>query len=196
MYRLGCAILFASLLVWGCTSTSRDRLHRFLFDVPDQAQAGAPTTAMPVGTHAAPTPVLAAPRFASIHPPYKNRECRRCHDAAQRMLPREDVKTFCRACHATYLVDEDAEEDPAVPIEHYPVADGQCFECHDPHHSDQPNLLKMPLFELCLQCHDEPEDLSEEAHAAAGVERCTDCHDPHFGELPMLRGAAAGEKTD
>ena len=44
-----------------------------------------------------------------------------------------------------------------------------------------------------MKCHDEPEDLTEEAHGVPGVENCTSCHDPHFGSAPFLkpdRGAA------
>jgi cytochrome c553 len=55
------------------------------------------------------------------------------------------------------------------------------------HHTDQRFLLTMSTLDLCVDCHDEPEDLSERAHTVSEVERCTACHDPHFGSNALLK---------
>ncbi len=94
------------------------------------------------------------------------------------MQPRADLLDSCRTCHERFFSEE---------VGHPPVAQGQCTECHNMHQTDQPFLLTMPTFDLCIECHDEPEDLSEPAHTVSEVERCTACHDPHFGSGMLLR---------
>jgi predicted CXXCH cytochrome family protein len=84
----------------------------------------------------------------------------------------------CRECHARHFGEE---------VKHFPVSAGQCRDCHTLHRSTEPALLLMPLFETCIECHDEPEDLSEESHSQDGVEDCNRCHDPHFGSEYLLR---------
>ncbi|MCH8856034.1 MAG: hypothetical protein IIA03_07305 [Proteobacteria bacterium] len=94
------------------------------------------------------------------------------------MGTREDMLDACRKCHQRYFSNE---------VGHAPVTQGQCTECHDMHRSVELKLLKMSTFELCIECHEEPEDLSEEAHGGTDVERCTACHDAHFGSGMLLR---------
>jgi predicted CXXCH cytochrome family protein len=84
----------------------------------------------------------------------------------------------CRPCHGRFFGDE---------VRHSPVADGECATCHEMHRSTLPYLLKQQAPDMCTECHDEPEDLSEDAHAAENVDHCTDCHDPHFGGDMLLK---------
>jgi predicted CXXCH cytochrome family protein len=65
------------------------------------------------------------------------------------------------------------------------------MDCHRPHRSEHSALLILPLFDTCIECHDEPEDLSETAHSGTDAEDCMKCHDPHFGEGMLLRDANA-----
>lgn len=181
MRRLACiAILFVVAFV-GCSESARYRLKHWFFDIPEDQPA-----ASQAGESPEPTPppapaelVRAESRYRSLHPPYVNRECRSCHDATQRMQPRVDFLDRCRDCHDRYF---------GEGVGHFPVSDGQCIMCHDMHRSTHAGLLKMPTLEMCVECHDEPEDLSEEAHnEGEGVDDCTRCHDPHFGESPLLK---------
>lgn len=180
MYRLCCAILAGSLIVWGCSSATRDRWMHVFFEIPsaDSGAAAAPDRPTALELHEAFPTAAPASRFASVHPPFLTRECGECHDAARRMEVREDLLNTCESCHDDYFADS---------IEHFPVAEGQCLECHDPHRSDFDHLLKLPVYDACIECHDPPEDLSQPAHAGPDAKSCTACHDPHFGAAPMLK---------
>ncbi|HEV2395344.1 MAG TPA: cytochrome c3 family protein [Candidatus Sulfotelmatobacter sp.] len=36
---------------------------------------------------------------------------------------------------------------------HFPYAAGMCLRCHAPHNSTKPNLLRLNINEICLDCH-------------------------------------------
>lgn len=186
-----CRVAAVASLGWsitvGCSQARRDRLRHFFFEIPEDGAKTPVAEVEAVPTYDVPTLTLPTGRFATLHPPYVLRQCAQCHDATQRMQPREDFLDSCRACHPRYFTEEAG---------HSPVQEGQCIECHDMHRTIEPALLKQPPFETCIECHDEPEDLSEEGHSAKGVENCTACHDPHFGTGLLLRPGVAMPTSD
>lgn len=172
--------------VFGCSQAARDRVTHFFFEIPGEngpsTDAGARE---PLSGSSSPdftTTVTFSDRenvFASRHRPVVERQCRSCHDADDRMQVNTDLMmASCKECHTRFF---------GKDVGHPPVADGDCMSCHTPHRSEQPSLLILPVFETCLECHDEPEDLSEPAHSGAGAEACVKCHDPHFGQGMLLK---------
>jgi predicted CXXCH cytochrome family protein len=167
------------IIVLGCSLAARERAERFFFEVPEPSEAPAvAATESPRRAEEPPKLVLPGSKFQSVHSPYAQRQCARCHDPDRRMQVREDYADQCRACHARYFGDE---------VGHGPAADGECTTCHVAHRSAQPKLLKMSVLDTCTECHDGPEDLSEEAHGQKGAENCTACHDAHFGSDMFLK---------
>ncbi len=173
---VGASIALAG--IWGCSAAARDQLKRFFFEVPQDKGTSGASEGVTRGEENRPALALPTPRFASVHPPYKRRQCSGCHNPTRQMQVSDTLADACRPCHGRFFGEE---------VRHSPVADGECATCHEMHRSTLPNLLKLSMPDLCVDCHDEPEDLSEDAHGAGNVANCTGCHDPHFGGDMLLR---------
>ena len=116
-----------------------------------------------------------------VHGPVAAGDCLACHtpvDEAsmydglehQFMLAQEGVQ-LCYTCH-------DRQDTEAVV--HYPIEAGLCSDCHDDHQSPYPfRLKKMPLSELCTQCHDQDTTSENAVHGPVAAGECGACHDSH-----------------
>lgn len=123
--------------------------------------------------------------------------CTTCHaenaaDTTQR--PGRPHRSLAwRAGEGAQCADCHAEAADTTERTHLPARLGLCAECHDPHGSNNPRMLKVPAPELCLNCHTAIRDSLQGArvpHRALYVgSSCVNCHAAHRGqEAPLLRG--------
>lgn len=133
----------------------------------------------------------------SVHGPVRTYSCGYCHALQGTPLystPKRDAG-LCYGCHQ-----EKEKEIKGYKFLHGPVAAGMCEICHDPHASENPAQLHMPVNKLCLSCHEQIATgihvtslSSGEGHPLFGKAdpsdrgkgrelTCVSCHDPHGGK--------------
>ena len=97
------------------------------------------------------------------HRPLAFGRCDSCHRFDGTL--QKPVRELCLGCHA--------KEQFTRRVTHWPVNQGECLSCHDPHASRQPSLLKARYapgrwiggetdVALCLGCHDRRNFFSED----------------------------------
>lgn len=72
---------------------------------------------------------------------------------------------------------------------HNPVARGDCLACHSEHKSLNLSILKRPLAETCLPCHQAdqlPVDCASGDGGDSETPDCLSCHNTHVGRDRML----------
>jgi predicted CXXCH cytochrome family protein len=73
---------------------------------------------------------------------------------------------------------------------HDPVSKGKCLDCHDPHGSEAPSMIRIsPLAKLCDDCHD-PVATKKYTHDPVAKGECLDCHPAHGSKEPKLLNAS------
>lgn len=185
MRNLICGLAACCVVVFGCSQSARERFKHWVFEIPESGEV------VQLADEFAPPPVYEpvrppTPKYASTHTAFVRRQCLSCHDASAQMAAIEDSAKSCAACHAEFFTDK---------VGHDPAADGECAVCHTPHFSENPHLLVAPTYDVCIDCHDEPDELSEEAHSGPNAKACTACHDPHFGTGMFLKPTYKGART-
>lgn len=169
-----------ALICLGCSPATRRNVASYIFD-------GIPAPPIPeeyCASWLAAKQEQASPakkeekKQGSVHPPYKEKKCKSCHDTSKPgglLAPRRDI---CLLCH-DYIV--------KGAYGHAPAVTGECLACHLPHDSVFPYLLKQEKAKLCVSCHTErrvAQGLHEQV-AKAGI-LCSDCHNPHAGNVKYL----------
>lgn len=140
--------------------------------------------------------VFAEGECTDCHAP--SRGAGRCRSPAARgwTLTQKTPAGLCTSCHAP------ADHAAKAPLQHEPVKAGRCVECHDPHASDLPHLVRAKGKALCLRCHDARRpgakvtlDLKRKhVHPALDGGDCGDCHAVgHGGSAPRFLVKPAAE---
>jgi DmsE family decaheme c-type cytochrome len=107
--------------------------------------------------------------------------CSECHmtlDRTKKAMSFGGTTAVCVQCHNEFQMPFPYEHAATVD---YSVEEGACLNCHEPHGSHLPRLLKQPYeaphYQLCAQCHSVPKHNFNVNHGSqwAGVP-CNDCH--------------------
>jgi DmsE family decaheme c-type cytochrome len=111
--------------------------------------------------------------------------CHKLHEGPQQKVSKDKMAELCYGCH------------PDVRAQfglfaHHPVREQKmnCFDCHDPHGSTQPMMLKgVSTRDLCTRCHMEKSGPFTYEHGDV-TENCSNCHSPHGSANRRLLSAA------
>jgi predicted CXXCH cytochrome family protein len=115
--------------------------------------------------------------------------CDTCHDGAADALFEQGESPLCLNCH-----DDVGELADAAQVPHPAMELARCADCHNPHASAQPRLVKRAGGAECLACHDaQAPSTGEFAHGAIGWFGCEACHLPHGGDRERLLRAPVDE---
>jgi predicted CXXCH cytochrome family protein len=132
-----------------------------------------------------------------VHPTTKEGKCFVCHEPAKsstqyksgekhRFILKGSGKDadLCISCHKI------GEKDYV----HETIKKGICFECHNPHQSPYPKLVKTsPIGKICLRCHVQGIFKGKTIHGPVALGHCTLCHEPHESYYEAL---TRGEPTE
>ena len=201
------ALLIAGITLGGCSSSSRDRWLRALFDDPPTAAPAAEShpIVLPDAAPDTSAAVTAAQVEVFEHSPFAAGDCRACHGpGGARSFRGGDARTeaagagsaildgrltgeadrLCAGCHGDLASETLALKYAVV---HAPLTAGGCLFCHHPHQSRVRYLLReSPPGALCLRCHS-PAVLGDlEGHEVPSESACLDCHDPHASNRRAL----------
>lgn len=100
--------------------------------------------------------------------------CHTLHEGPQQRVSDDKMAELCYGCHP------DVKAQFSL-FSHHPIREKKmsCFDCHEPHGSSQPNLLKgVTQRDICTRCHMEKSGPFVYEHGDV-LENCTNCHTPH-----------------
>ena len=119
----------------------------------------------------------------NIHPIVSD-DCFNCHEGEESSHPikqgseftlPEESPSLCYTCHDDLITTE-------ITKSVHPPFEEDCLDCHNPHSSDNDNLMEETVPDLCYFCHDDPNELENVSsiHNAINLEKkCMNCHSPH-----------------
>jgi DmsE family decaheme c-type cytochrome len=107
--------------------------------------------------------------------------CHKIHTNHDRALIKSAQSELCFGCHKEQRVQLKRPS-------HHPIPEGKmgCSDCHNPHGSSGPKLLKRDsVNDTCYTCHAEKRGPFVHAHEPV-TESCSNCHNPHGSTIPPM----------
>ncbi|MBI3754392.1 MAG: cytochrome C [Deltaproteobacteria bacterium] len=112
---------------------------------------------------------------ASLHKPFAENKCTACHPVGASTVIKNN-SGLCTECHKASLAGFDKINSHLIAA----ATDNFCISCHNPHASDEKNLLKDKEARVCYGCHnDTKEYVARSNHKHPRLETCSDCHTSH-----------------
>lgn len=131
----------------------------------------------------------------------RNKVCLSCHQNGLRMdwagSQHQDSNLACVSCHTIHVAKDPIlvkatqpqkcftchaeQRSLTLQYSHHPIREGKvvCSDCHNPHGSAGPNLLKkVRVNDTCYTCHADKRGPMLWEHQPVR-EDCTNCHNPH-----------------
>ena len=125
-------------------------------------------------------------KVAFAHAPVSE-DCQLCHELVSAGHPQQeqDFRLIATGAELCYRCHDNQIPEPRY---HEPVKLGRCTYCHNPHGSENPGMLVLPVNNLCLKCHTSKRKLTtmSNLHPVLVDEGCTACHDPHSAKYVDL----------
>jgi len=119
-------------------------------------------------------------------------DCHTIHARTQPVLSKATQAQVCFTCHKTQRAQiRRISAHPLAVTSLASTAKMSCSDCHNPHGSTGPKLLKKnSVNETCYTCHAEKRGPFLWEHAPV-VDDCTNCHTPHgSNNAPLLKARA------
>jgi DmsE family decaheme c-type cytochrome len=112
--------------------------------------------------------------------------CHKVHASNDKVRSRKTQTEVCFTCHQEQRADSEK-------VSTHPMESGKviCSDCHNPHGSAGPGLLKKnTVTETCFSCHAEKRGPFLWEHQPV-TEDCSNCHSPHGSNIsPLLKSRA------
>ncbi|WP_415398026.1 cytochrome c3 family protein [Sulfurimonas sp. CS5] len=142
------------------------------------------------------------------HAPAVNWLCTSCHNSdvgmhnlydkgKSKFIAPDPISLRCFSCHKELKSEWEQKR-----FIHEPTDSGRCNKCHNPHASNNPNYLRIPVWKLCTSCHKDKindshvvKTFSNKKHPTRGVNdpsrpgkelSCISCHNPHVSNTAYL----------
>jgi len=116
------------------------------------------------------------------HSKWAKDDCKKCHATGQSnvVLDPNAINKACLECHEKKVIKE------AAPAKlHKAVSDGKCIDCHVPHRSSLPHLIRPAAEKNCTPCH-KPEKFNKPPHPPVVRADCLLCHSGHLSSREHL----------
>ena len=174
------AICLSLTAVISCNEARRQKILTFFFDgVPP---LGGDPNALEQEDKAQHVPEALAevPEKPKVFIHKPRRECDLCHGKREKkgMLSAE-VKLVAKPPQLCFKCHPDADYSESTEFVHGPLAVAECLFCHHHHQSKNEHLLKMPVPDICYQCHEKDDIDAIPDHSEETVSACLNCHTGH-----------------